>query len=200
MFGRRSPLSLLERVRHLFVPRGGWGRFVSYALHRLKRLPGTPSRIAAGFACGAAVSFTPFIGFHFLLGAMAAAALRGNILASAIGTAVGNPWTFPLIWLWTYKIGVWILGSEASELPAGFSFNYIFDNPLAVLWPMLIGSLPTGLLAWIMTFLSTRLLIDQYQARRRRRLERRKARRAAQGLTPGDGKRGWRAMRSRIRQ
>ena len=57
-------------------PRRGWTRMALYIQHRLGRLPGTPYRIAAGFACGAAISFTPFLGLHFVLAALGALALR----------------------------------------------------------------------------------------------------------------------------
>jgi hypothetical protein len=35
---------------------------------------------------------------HFVLSALLAYIARANIIASAIGTVVGNPWTFPFIW------------------------------------------------------------------------------------------------------
>ena len=64
----------------------------------------------------------------------------GNLIASALGTAVGNPWTFPFIWAWIYTVGYWILGGEANPyLPTEFSFDYIFDNPFQVLLPMTVG-------------------------------------------------------------
>src|SRR3546814_12530299 len=112
MFKRRMPLPFHRRARAFLWPRGGWRLSGPYVAHRLRRLPGPPYRIAAGFASGAAISFTPFIGLHFVLATLLALCIRGNIVASAIGTMVGNPWTFPLIWLWTYSLGHWLLGGE----------------------------------------------------------------------------------------
>ena len=54
-------------------------------------------RFGVGFACGAAVSFTPFIGFHSALAALLAWSIGGNILASAIGTAVGHGLPVPAL-------------------------------------------------------------------------------------------------------
>ena len=171
MFGRRKPISILTRLKLVFAPSGGWRRQGSYISHRLKRLPGTPTRIAAGFACGAAISFTPFVGFHFLISAGLALLMRANILASAFGTVVGNPWTFPLIWFWTYKAGVWMLGTEgAADLPEQFSFQFILDRPLKVLWPMFVGSLPTVIVAWILFFFPIRSVVKKYRSKRRQRL------------------------------
>jgi hypothetical protein len=80
MFQRRNRLSIIQRLKELVWPQQGWRRSTLYIAHRLGRLPGTPYRVAAGFACGAAVSFTPFVGFHFLLAALLSLILRGNIL------------------------------------------------------------------------------------------------------------------------
>src|SRR3546814_18711734 len=93
MFRPRNPLPVHKRVSGFLWPRGGWRRSGIYVSHRLRRLPGTPYRIAAGFACGAAISFTPFIGLHFVLSAALALIVRGNIIESAISTVVGNTWT-----------------------------------------------------------------------------------------------------------
>ncbi len=181
MFGRRHPLPIYRRVREFVWPSGGWHRASLYIAHRLRRLPGTPYRIAAGFACGAAISFTPFIGFHFVGAALLSIFLRGSLLASAIGTVVGNPWTFPFIWAWIYALGQWLLGGEVvSELPAVLSLTYIFERPLDVLWPMTVGGVPTSVAAWFAFFWPVRGAVAEYQ-HARSRLVRRKERSARHG-------------------
>ncbi len=175
MFGRRHPLPIYRRVREIVWPSGGWHRASLYVAHRLRRLPGTPYRIAAGFACGAAISFTPFIGFHFVGAALLSILLRGSLLASAIGTVVGNPWTFPFIWAWIYALGQWLLGGEVvSELPAVLSLTYIFERPLDVLWPMTVGGVPTSVAAWFAFFWPVRGAVAEYQHARSRLVRRRK--------------------------
>ena len=174
MFKRRNPLPFHKRAGAVLWPRGGWRRSGAYVAHRLRRLPGTPYRIAAGFASGAAVSFTPFIGLHFVLAALLALVVRGNVIAAAIGTVVGNPWTFPFIWLWTYSLGRWILGAEGlTALPENLSFQHIFENPLEVLLPMVVGGIPTAILAWFVFFWPIQRTVAGYQRARRRRLRKR---------------------------
>lgn len=174
MFKRRHPLPFHKRAGAVIWPRGGWRRSGAYVAHRLRRLPGTPYRIAAGFASGAAVSFTPFIGLHFVLAALLALVVRGNVIAAAIGTAVGNPWTFPFIWLWTYSLGRWILGGESlTALPENPSFQHIFQNPLEVLLPMIVGAFPTAVVAWFVFFWPLQRMVAGYQKARRRRLKKR---------------------------
>lgn len=161
-------------------PRRGWTRMALYIRHRVGRLPGTPYRIAAGFACGAAASFTPFLGLHFVIAALAALALRGNVVASAFGTVVGNPLTFPIILPWIYTFGRTLLGVEtAAELPEDLSFSFIFDRPLEILWPMAVGGLPTAIAAWIITYLIMHRVVSGYQKAQRRRRLRKKLRRRA---------------------
>ncbi len=194
MFRRRNPLPLLPRLREFLWPRKGWRRASSYIAHRVRRLPGTPYRIAAGFASGAAISFTPFIGFHFVGGAFLALILGGSLMASAIGTVVGNPWTFPFIWAWIYTLGCWLLGGEGeAALPELLSFSYIFAHPMDVLWPMTVGGVPTAVAAWFAFFWPVRGAVARYRFARRRRMLRRarvKRRRAKAALAAQEAAHG----------
>jgi hypothetical protein len=173
MFGRRNPLPVHHRVWSVVWPKAGWRRASRYMAHRVRRLPGTPYRIAAGVASGAAVSFTPFIGLHFVAAALLALLLRGNVVASAIGTAAGNPWTFPFIWTWIYTLGQWLMGADAaSDFPATLDLDYIFERPMDVLWPMTLGALPTAVVVWIAIFWLVRGAVAEYQHVRHNRIRR----------------------------
>ena len=178
MFKRRNPLPLYRRTLELVWPRRGFRRASSYVAHRLRRLPGTPYRIAAGFACGAAVSFTPFIGLHFVLAMLSALVMRGNLIASAIGTVVGNPWTFPLIWAWLYFSGNWLLGREAVDSIGGnLTLSYIRDNFWSVFLPMAVSGVLTAVAAWFLFFWPVRKMVAEYQRARRRRMHKKVMRR-----------------------
>ena len=123
--GRRGgPAHGLQATRQAAPPRAGsarrccrgaaGGAAIEYLGHRVRRLPDTPHRIALGFACGVFASFTPFFGLHFVLAAVLAGLLRGNIVAALIGTVAGNPLTFPLIASVSLGLGRRILGYGAS--------------------------------------------------------------------------------------
>ncbi len=56
-------------------------------------------------------SCTPFLGFHILVAMLIAWVIRGNLIASALGTFIGNPITFPVIWLVVFEVGRYIVGA-----------------------------------------------------------------------------------------
>ncbi len=173
LFKRRVKQPVHKKVLAFLWPSSGFRRSLSYLRHRVARLPGSSHSIAAGFACGVAVSLTPFMGFHFVLAAFLAWVIGGNLFASALGTAVGNPWTFPVIWVMTYRLGCWILGMNAVSDPlAHMHLMQIFQNPLQslgpLLVPMLVGSVPAAIMVWWASYWPVRKVIGKY---RRRRME-----------------------------
>lgn len=177
MFDRRRKRRMHEHVGEIVWPTIGWRRAVSYMRHRVGRLPGSPYSIASGFAFGAAVSFTPFMGFHILTAGILSWICRGNVIAAAIGTAVGNPWTFPLIWTWIYMLGAAILGAEPLDLEfETLAFAVVVDRFWELFVPMAVGGAPTAVLAWFVFFYPVRALVRRYQAARFARREQGRAR------------------------
>lgn len=179
LFRSRKPQTLLSRLGSFFWPRGGFGRSVEYLRHRLGRLPDTPHRLAAGFASGVACSFTPLIGFHFLLAGLLALVLRGNLVASAFGTAVGNPWTFPVIWSTTFMVGSQFAGGQAQMNPFdAVHINSILTDPWGVVGPiiapMMLGAIPLAILSWALTYFLLVRFFRFYRAKRLARIDRKR--------------------------
>jgi uncharacterized protein (DUF2062 family) len=141
VFKRRNPRNFRQWMVNMVVPGGGWRRSASYVMHRLRRLPDTPERIARGIAAGVGVSCMPLFGLHFLSAAAVALVIRGNILASLLATFFGNPFTFPVIAVTALELGSWLLGFEtpakASEAVAAFGaiWSELAANFLAVFTP-----------------------------------------------------------------
>ncbi len=153
-------------------------------LIQLKRLQGTPYSIAAGFACGVAISFTPFIGFHLILAAITAWIIRGNIVSSAIGTLIGNPWTFPFIWIAVLSTGRFLLGNiatadhvnfvkifeSASKALLTLNFKNFGRDVWPIVFPMLIGCIPYYIISWFLSFKLIKITLDRLATRRAHRL------------------------------
>ena len=187
---RRESVGLWRRVRNFFWPEIGFQRAAKYISHKVNRIKGSPHAIALGFAAGAFASFTPAVGFHFVLAALVAWVIGGNILASAIGTSVGNPLTFPFIWIATHNVGSMILGQEGRHdisLSApdggvglllahpGVFFSELWAGLEPVFWPMFIGSMPLGLACGAVCYFVLKPAITRYKIRRARIREKRSA-------------------------
>jgi len=186
MFQRRQKHSLLTKVGQFIWPRMGWRRTLSYFWHRLQRIPGTPSSIAAGFAVGVGIAMTPFYGAHVVTAGLVAWAIRGNILASLLGAQAANPWTAPPLWFAAYYLGNWMMGIDTTDHPPNFIpmfkglteaiLNLNMDVFLAtvwpIFWPMVVGSIPMSLAAGIVAYFTLLPVLKTVQHRRVMRLQR----------------------------
>lgn len=203
VFKRRTPRSLPEWAREMVYPKGGFRRATQYVMHRMRRLPDQPERVARGFAAGVFISFTPFFGFHFLGSVAIAWALRGNILAALLGTFVGNPVTTPIIAISSVGLGQWMLGIPGVlELPQiarafGQAGNQLWDNFTAIFtdkvmhWdrlldffheiylPYMIGGILPGIAVSLIFYWLTVPLVRAYQRMRANQAAERAARRSA---------------------
>jgi uncharacterized protein (DUF2062 family) len=177
IFKRRDKPPFWNRAREIMYPRKGVWRGLSYMGKRMRRLPDSPHKIALGFACGAFASFTPFFGFHFVIAAALAWAVRGNLLASAFGTAVGNPISFPLIATASLQLGWLILGHEEYVVEGGMSFGWLVENVEKIFLPYLVGGILPGLVVAVASYWLLGSIVAAYQERRRKKLERRAAER-----------------------
>ncbi len=194
---KRKPRSYSQRAGEIIYPRGGWSRAVQYVIHRIRRLPDPPDRIARGIAAGTFISFTPFFGGH-LVGAMLIAwVIRGNLVAAVLGTFVGNPLTTPLIAVMSVGLGRWILGVHGSMAPGAIlgaftaagaqlwhNFLSVFDGRVAewdrlhafhdtIFLPYLVGGLGPGLIAAVVAHYMTVPVVRAYHKHRMQRMARR---------------------------
>lgn len=176
LFRRRNRPTRIERLRVAVWPRNSWARSTRYFGKRVLRLTATPHAIAIGFAAGAFASCTPLVGFHFLTAFALAYLLRGNMIAAALGTSIGNPLTFPFIWAFTFKFGRWVLygrapNTDPHQVHQQFQQG-IFEKSLDALWPMLkpmfIGSVPLGLVVGTVSYVIVFKSVEVYQRRRKR--------------------------------
>ena len=193
MFRRRTPLTRLSQIRSVVWPERGFRRLFAYLFQRVVRLPDTSGSVAIGVASGVAASFLPFIGLHFLIAALLALLLRGNVLASAIGTLFGNPWTFLFIWVADYRLGLWLLqqsgyGSKFTALniqqlaevmiiffhfftfSPGVDWNQVAEPFEQVFLPMSIGGTVLAIFTWFVAFVLCYYSFEWWRAHRAKRL------------------------------
>lgn len=175
MFGRREKPGYGEMLRQVLWPRMGWKRAGRYIQHRLVRLKDSNAAVANGLAIGAGISFVPLPGTHILGAAALSWATRGNLLASVIGTLVGNPWTLPLMWWASYKVGDWIftlLNLPVRAMPIHFSFENLIEEVTtdikSLLLPWVCGGAVLGILSWPFFYILFYYLIKQARAGKHR--------------------------------
>ena len=126
IFKRRDPKTYLRAVVEFLWPRGGWTRAFYYVRHRLRRLPDSPERIARGVWAGVFAAFTPFYTMHFFVAVFMAKLMRGNMLASLMGTFFGNPLTYVPIAVTSLQTGHWLLGTEmAADAHRSFGGKFV---------------------------------------------------------------------------
>lgn len=193
LFRRRKPADFWDRVRTWLWPRRSVWRSAQYFAKRVLRITATPHAIAAGVAGGVMASFTPFLGFHFLIAAAVAMVLRGNVVASAFGTVVGNPITFPFIFGGTLALGRFVLYGRHPEtiepLNLGYTLTHLDFQHIwqPFLLPMTVGGLILGTLAGLVVYGLTRWATAMFRAERRKRLAERARRRASSSMATQPG-------------
>ncbi len=192
MFKRRERRSIFRFFYEVIFSLKGISRAIEYVGIRLKRIPDTPHKISLGMSCGIFASFTPLFGLHFLIAGLLSYVLRANVLASLIGTFIGNPLTFPIITVFNIKLGEWILGSneyssgDGGKIFEGF-LDFIFliykslftegsigENSVprmneflyGVFIPYSLGGLILGILIAIISYFLLRPLVSTYQKKR----------------------------------
>lgn len=196
VFRRRDRRSPLRAVADFFWPRGGWTRAFHYVKHRVRRLPDSPERIARGVWAGVFTTFTPFYGMHFVVAALLARLLNGNIIAALSATFFGNPLTYVPIGVVSLQTGHWLLGTHFdeevdkslvgkflaagddlkdnlfalfSQQPADWHRLHLFYDE--VFYPYMIGGLIPGVVTATVCYVISLPLIRAYQQRRRAKIK-----------------------------
>lgn len=121
----------------MVYPQGGFKRATQYVLHRMRRLPDQPHRIARGVFAGSLVGFLPLPGMQFIAAWAASRAVNGNLLAALLATFNTNPITTPFFAVFAMSFGHWIMGIE-KPLTAAY-IGQAFANAGEDLWYNLIA-------------------------------------------------------------
>ena len=179
----KAERSLGSRLRDFVWPRSGWVRTSKYLAYKLGRASGTPRYVAIGFASGVSVAFTPFLGAHLAMALLLAMVLRGSMVAAFVGTFLGNPWTYPFIWVASYEIGTAVLPGTHTAHPEYVRTLVNFVTSILTLdghrfaervwptfFPMLVGGMVMAVVGGVSAFWLAKLAIEKWQAERRARI------------------------------
>lgn len=173
-FRRRKPAAFVVRLREAIWPKKGFLRGMKYLRLRALRVVGSPHAVAAGISAGVMASWTPFLGFHVVSAFGLAFLLRGSLVAALLGTTLGNPLTFAVIWPLSWQIGNVMLGSRQGE-PHPDLANLLHQLSFSQLWkpvlePMALGCVPPALLSGMVFYALTYASVLNFRRRRHERL------------------------------
>ncbi len=203
VFKRRDPLGWGAWLREMVYPRSGLKRATQYVVHRMRRLPDSPERVARGVFAGSVVGFLPLPGLQFVAAWLASRLANGNLLAALLATFNTNPITTPFFAVLAMTLGHWIMGIEVPLSAeyigdrfamAGhdlwFNIKAIFGperahwGGLIQFWheiyvPYFIGALIPGVVLSAIAYYITIPLVSAYQKGRASRAKERAERRQA---------------------
>ena len=186
-FGRKKKKKLIISIYNFIKIFFAFSRTKKYISLSIKRMKGSPQALSLGLATGIAISFTPFIGLHALLAIFISWVIGGSMAAALIGTLLGNPWTFPFIWYFTFEIGQFInygflsheeefsfknIKKEISTLLVILKNIIIFANipeleenfeKLKLIPFMIVGSIPLVFITWILSYFSFLIIFKSYR-------------------------------------
>ena len=186
-FGRKKKKRLITSIFNFIKNFFAFSRTKKYISLSIKRMKGSPQALSLGLATGIAISFTPFIGLHALLAIFISWVIGGSMAAALIGTLLGNPWTFPFIWYFTFEIGQFInygflsheeefsfknIKKEISTLLVILKNIIIFANipeleenfeKLKLIPFMIVGSIPLVFITWILSYFSFLIIFKSYR-------------------------------------
>jgi len=132
LFRRRNTESFWTRLRVHAWPRTSWSRSSRYVVYRVRRLSATPHAVALGFAAGAFSAITPFLGTHIVMAIAIAWIIGGSLVAAVLGTFLGNPLTYPVLWYSTYVVGnamtATTLAGRRARAGAGLNGTEVVDE------------------------------------------------------------------------
>lgn len=159
----KSKKSVVLKLKLLYRYSGRWLRRL---YRRVMAMQGTPEYLARGLSVGVFAGCFPFFGFQMLIGVSLAVLFRGHKLLAAAGTWVSNPFTYIPIYLFNYKLGRWLLGSDELLLEDWNSLLSI-DDILAVgtefALTLLFGCLVVGMISAVFTYFASLRMIRHWR-------------------------------------
>ena len=145
---------------------------------KLLRLRGNPRVLAKGFAVGVFAGCFPFFGLQSLIGLVLATIVRGSKVAAYAATWISNPLTYVPLYIFNYKIGKLLLGTEDTTLPPldleSFTAFKELGSTFAI--TLLTGSFVVGISLAVITYFYGLAILERLRDRKinRRQFKRKK--------------------------
>lgn len=132
-------------------------------IYSILSLDNHPGHIAAGFAVGVFISFTPFFGLHTALAVAAAFLFRLNKLTCITGAWVNTPITMVPVLGISYKLGAFLRGRPIKDLPISGALEW--HNLERYAKSLVLGSSILGFVAAVISYFLCYYLVLRFRAK-----------------------------------
>ena len=180
---KKRPFSTLSPSPNRYKPRRKRisGRFswlrksLRFNYLRLLRLKGQPQVVAKGLAVGVFAGCFPFLGLQSVLGIILATVFKGSRVAAIAATWISNPLTYVPIFIFNYKIGKILLGTQDTTLPLDLESLTAFKELGATFaFTLLTGSFVVGTILAVITYFYSLAILERWHSKRQRSKKRKR--------------------------
>jgi uncharacterized protein len=163
-----------QHRKHKKYPRSrqaSLGRQIRLVYLKLLRLQDKPEVVAKGLAVGVFTGCFPFFGMQSLLAFLLATIVRGSKVAALAATWISNPLTSVPLYIFNYKIGKLLLGTEDTALPPLNIESFAAFKELGSIFAitLLTGSFVVGMIAGVITYFYALVILERLHDRAIRR-------------------------------
>ena len=140
---------------------------------KLTKISDTPHSISLGFAIGVVMAFNPLIGFHIILALFFSWLFNANYFSSVLGTFIGTPITYPVMWLLSILVGGFFfdignVNFSDFEKISFYSWEFFYlIKPF--FWAFIVGSTILGLISGFLSYFLTKKIVIFYRKRKFKR-------------------------------
>lgn len=174
----KSLNDLIKRHKRERLRQSRFKRRIRLTYLKLLRLRGNPKALAKGLAVGVFAGCFPLFGLQSLIGLCLATAVRGSKVAAYAATWISNPLTYVPLYIFNYKIGKLLLGTEDATLPPldleSFTAFKELGSTFAI--TLLMGSFVVGISLAVITYFYGLAVLERLRDRQinRRRFKRKR--------------------------
>ncbi len=144
--------------------------YICDRLRAILKLNDSPHKLAAAFALGVFIAFSPWIGLHIVSCIVLAWLFRLNKVVVLTATFVNNPWTTVPMYGFCLWAGFKLTGSDAA-LPeiewTSLGFRDLFTVLKPFLWPFVAGTLTVGAVVALLSYFLFFWMIKRYRTEER---------------------------------
>jgi uncharacterized protein (DUF2062 family) len=109
--------------------------------------------VSLAFFVGIFVAFIPMPS-QMIIAALISLWVRCNLPIAISLVWITNPITMPPMFLGTYLVGTWLLGSETIEFTLSLDLEWWRTEGVKIWKPLIVGSLATGIVAGAISYIS----------------------------------------------